>query len=349
MLIDADVHISPTPQGGTSIGIDELLRRMDRAGVMPSQGWQSPRPSAAPVSRRTAAGIRTGAPLFLLCLWFCLLAVAAAAAGAPLAAQGPVVEDLVAVGAAGLAPPLFLAIARVIVPAGAAIDGVDTAGPRLLVVESGMLTVAAAGNAAGLGRASVIQPRAEDRVLAPDDRLGLAAGGIGGLRNDGARPTVYLDAALFPAADRPDDGAFTTDDGVSFQLLAGAVVEAAPTGRVEFRLRRLHLPSGAGLPDGRRPGLALAYVESGALRLAPASDGVLFSRAAAAAPYSVAGPMRPVAAGSAVALAAGASLLLPMGSAVESRNERASVTTVLVVEVLPVADVGERPAASPVR
>ncbi len=33
MLIDADVHISPTPQGGNSIGIEELLRRMDRCGV----------------------------------------------------------------------------------------------------------------------------------------------------------------------------------------------------------------------------------------------------------------------------------------------------------------------------
>ena len=28
MLIDADVHISPTPEGGNSILVDELLRRM---------------------------------------------------------------------------------------------------------------------------------------------------------------------------------------------------------------------------------------------------------------------------------------------------------------------------------
>jgi hypothetical protein len=33
LLIDADVHISPTPQGGNSITIDELLLRMNRSGV----------------------------------------------------------------------------------------------------------------------------------------------------------------------------------------------------------------------------------------------------------------------------------------------------------------------------
>ena len=42
MLIDADVHISPSPQGGNSIGIDELLRRMDRAGVDRAVTWLQP-------------------------------------------------------------------------------------------------------------------------------------------------------------------------------------------------------------------------------------------------------------------------------------------------------------------
>ena len=42
MLIDADVHISPTPQGGNSITIDELLRRMDRCGVDKAVTWLQP-------------------------------------------------------------------------------------------------------------------------------------------------------------------------------------------------------------------------------------------------------------------------------------------------------------------
>lgn len=287
--------------------------------------------------------LRALAPLLLLCL------LAVSAAVPPLAAQGTVAEELVAVDAARLPPPpLFLAIAQVVVPPGAATAGGTMAGPRLLVVESGTLTVAAAGNALGLGSTGVIHPRADDRVLAPGDRLGFAAGGIGGLRNDGARPTVYLDAALFPAAARPADGAFTTDEGISVQLLAAAVVEEAATGPVEFRLRRLRLPSGAGLP-GAPPGLALVYVEAGALRLAAAGEGVQFSRAAAAAPYSAAGPMRPLAAGSAATLTAGGSFLLPMAAAVESRNERATTTTLLVVEVRPAPGGGERPAAGLVR
>ena len=42
MIIDADVHISPTPEGGNSIGADELLRRMDRAGVDKALAWLQP-------------------------------------------------------------------------------------------------------------------------------------------------------------------------------------------------------------------------------------------------------------------------------------------------------------------
>lgn len=42
MIIDADVHISPTPEGGNSIGVEELLRRMDRAGVDRAITWLQP-------------------------------------------------------------------------------------------------------------------------------------------------------------------------------------------------------------------------------------------------------------------------------------------------------------------
>ncbi|GAA4451318.1 hypothetical protein GCM10023189_13210 [Nibrella saemangeumensis] len=42
MIIDADTHISPRPTGGNSITIDELLRRMDRAGVDKALTWIQP-------------------------------------------------------------------------------------------------------------------------------------------------------------------------------------------------------------------------------------------------------------------------------------------------------------------
>jgi predicted TIM-barrel fold metal-dependent hydrolase len=42
MIIDADCHISPTPEGGNSIEADELLRRMDRSGVDQAVAWLQP-------------------------------------------------------------------------------------------------------------------------------------------------------------------------------------------------------------------------------------------------------------------------------------------------------------------
>lgn len=42
MIVDADTHISPTSQGGNSLTIDELLRRMDRAGVDKAVTWLQP-------------------------------------------------------------------------------------------------------------------------------------------------------------------------------------------------------------------------------------------------------------------------------------------------------------------
>lgn len=42
MIVDADVHISPSPQGGNSIEVDEALRRMERAGVDKALVWLQP-------------------------------------------------------------------------------------------------------------------------------------------------------------------------------------------------------------------------------------------------------------------------------------------------------------------
>ncbi len=42
MIIDADCHISPTPEGGNSIKTEELLARMDRAGVDKALTWLQP-------------------------------------------------------------------------------------------------------------------------------------------------------------------------------------------------------------------------------------------------------------------------------------------------------------------
>jgi predicted TIM-barrel fold metal-dependent hydrolase len=41
-ILDADCHISPTPESGNSIGYEELLRRMDKAGVEKALTWLQP-------------------------------------------------------------------------------------------------------------------------------------------------------------------------------------------------------------------------------------------------------------------------------------------------------------------
>ncbi len=42
MIVDADVHVSPTFEGGSSITAEELLKRMDRAGVDKAVTWLQP-------------------------------------------------------------------------------------------------------------------------------------------------------------------------------------------------------------------------------------------------------------------------------------------------------------------
>ncbi len=42
MIIDADCHISPGLEGGNSITVEELLRRMDKAGVDKAVTWLQP-------------------------------------------------------------------------------------------------------------------------------------------------------------------------------------------------------------------------------------------------------------------------------------------------------------------
>ena len=42
MIIDADTHVSPTGEDGFALEIDELIRRMDRAGVDKALTWLRP-------------------------------------------------------------------------------------------------------------------------------------------------------------------------------------------------------------------------------------------------------------------------------------------------------------------
>ena len=243
------------------------------------------------------------------------------------------------------AGPLFLGLAQVVIPPGIGTADATTAGPRLIVMEAGTLTVTTAGPAEVL-RASFSNMPAQWTDVPPGsvvslgsgDRLVLEPGAVGEIRNDGARASVYLDAALFAPAARPVEAAFTTADGISFQLLVGAIADVAPAAPAEFALARLHLPRGAALPAAPRVGPAVIYVESGSLEVVPTAvggAGVQFSRAAAPTPFSTAGPLREVPLGARLKLTAGGSLFVPDGAAIAAANEREVPAVLLLVELRP--------------
>lgn len=251
---------------------------------------------------------------------------------------GPVLDAIVEMALTDLPPaPVFVGLAQVVVPPGVRTTTAGTAGPRLLAVEAGTLTVAVAGPVAvaraGGGATPTVGGAAV--VLGAGDRLAVAAGGVREVRNDGARATVYLDAALFSPTAESGSAAFTTPEGVSFQLLTGAVIDDLPRAPVALALGRMRLDRGVAWPADARFGPAVAYVESGSVDLVPVRGEVRFGRAAAAAPYSAAGPLRPIALGNTATLTAGAALALPTGSLVAGRNEREVPTVVLIVAIEP--------------
>ena len=282
-----------------------------------------------------ARGIgRHAVAAFLVC-W--LVGICGAPALGASDAAPPILEPL-ADGAFPALPegPLFLGVARVIVPPGVGTDDVGTPGPRLLVVESGEATVATAGPAevAWLAGQRRQEPALGAEVtLGPGDRIALGAGAARSLRNDGSKPAVLLDAALFPTRDVVP--AFTTPDGISFRLLAGAVADAVPVGPVSISLTRVHLLEGAALPASPQPGPTVAYVEAGSLAVTPASGAVQTARAAAAAPFSSGGPLRAAPLGAAITLAAGGTAFLATGAVVSAHNPRGVPAALLVLAVAP--------------
>jgi len=252
----------------------------------------------------------------------------------------PVLEPLVD-GAFPALPegPLFLGLARVVVPPGISTDDVGTPGPRLLVIESGEATVATAGPAevawvAGQRRQALAL--GAEVTLGPGDRIALGAGAARSLRNDGAKPAVLLDAALFPTRDIVP--AFTTPDGISFRLLAGAIADAVPAGPVAISLTRIHLLEGAALPADPQPGPTVAYVEAGSLAVTPTAGAVQTARAAAATPFSSGGPLRAAPLGAEITLAAGGTAFLATGAVVTADNPRGVPAALLVLAVVPAAD-----------
>src|SRR5215211_1339505 len=128
----------------------------------------------------------------------------------------------------GLLPPLTLGIARVVLRPGASAFGATPNGARLIVVESGVLAVASTSHGPGpltsveLGVSAPAPIEADELFVPAGMAVTIGSLEVARVRNPGARSVVALDVAVFHEEPRPLSRAFTTEDGISFQLLASA-------------------------------------------------------------------------------------------------------------------------------
>jgi hypothetical protein len=243
---------------------------------------------------------------------------------------------------AGLLPPLTLGVARVVLRPGASTLAATPNGARMIVVESGVLAVASTSQEAGpltsveLG---VTPPSTrEDKELFVPAGTTVTFGSleVARVRNPGARSVVALDVAVFREEPRPISRGFTTEDGISFQLLASASAAAAPPGRVTLALERLRLAGAARLPADLCHGLTLTYVEAGSIQLSPVAGDVFAARAAASTPYSMPGSLQPIAIDQSRGITAGGVVFLPVGAecgVVNVADRPADILTLSVREV----------------
>jgi hypothetical protein len=244
---------------------------------------------------------------------------------------------------AGLLPPLTLGIARVVLRPGASAFAATPNGARMIVVESGVLAVASASHGAGpltsgeLGGSAPAANESDELFVPAGTTVTFGSLEVARVRNPGARSVVALDVAVFREEPRPISRAFTTEDGISFQLLASASAAVAPSGRVGLALERLRLGSSSQLPADLSHGLTLAYVEAGSMELRPVGGEVYAARAAASTPYSMPGSLQPIAMGQKRGITAGGVIFLPVGAECGVVNVAARTADVLALSVREIA------------
>jgi hypothetical protein len=244
---------------------------------------------------------------------------------------------------AGLLPPLTLGIARVVFRPGASAFAATPNGARMIVVESGVLAVASTSHDAGpltsveLGGSAPAADESDELFVPAGTTVTFGSLDVARVRNPGARSVVALDVAVFREEPRPISRAFTTEDGISFQLLASASAAVAPGGRVALVLERLRLGPSSPLPADLSHGLTLAYVEAGSMELRPVQGEVYAARAAASTPYSTPGSLQPIALGEKRGITAGGVIFLPVGGECGVINVAARMGNVLALSVREIA------------
>ena len=244
---------------------------------------------------------------------------------------------------AGLLPPLTLGIARVVLRPGASTFAATPNGARMIVVESGVLAVASVSQEARpmtsveLGNSAPAPDEGKELFVPAGTTVTFGSLEVARVRNPGARSVVALDVAVFREEPRPISRAFTTEDGISFQLLASANAAAAPAGRVALALERLRLGGAARLPADLCRGLTLTYIEAGSIEISPVAGDVFAARAAAATPYSMPGSLPPIATDQKRGITAGGVIFLPAGAECGAVNVAERPADILALSVREIA------------
>ena len=244
---------------------------------------------------------------------------------------------------AGLLPPLTLGIARVVFRPGASAFAATPNGARMIVVESGVLAVASTSHDVGpltsveLGGSAPAADESDELFVPAGTTVTFGSLDVARVRNPGARSVVALDVAVFREDPRPISRAFTTEDGISFQLLASASAAVAPSGRVALALERLRLGPSSQLPADLSHGLTLAYIEAGSMELRPVGGEVYAARPAASTPYSIPGSLQPLAMGQKRGITAGGVIFLPVGAECAMVNVTERTDDVLALSVREIA------------
>ena len=243
----------------------------------------------------------------------------------------------------GLLPPLTLGIARVVLRPGSSAFAATPNGARMIVVESGVLAVSSTSHDDGpltsveLATAAPAPTEGDELFVPAGTTVTFGSLEVALVRNPGARSVVALDVAVFHEEPRPISRASTTDDGISFQLLASASAAVAPAGRVALALERLRLGGSSQLPADLCHGLTLAYVEAGSIELRPVAGDVFAARAAASTPYSMPGSLQPIARDQERGITAGGVVFLPVGAECRVANGAERPADVLALSVREVA------------
>jgi hypothetical protein len=234
--------------------------------------------------------------------------------------------------------PVFVAVTRYTLPPGTSVASGTTTGPRVIVVETGEVTMHFANADTGFRRAADAPPMSgaggPDIALRLGDRYLPTDPAPFQFRNDGARGADFLDAIVFPKAPFglvP----YTTMDGIVVEPLVAGVADAVPAAPVELTIERFDIAPGQQVALAAARGPRLFLVESGSLGLAAAAGVITYGDAASSNPGSSVGQVRTVAPGSESPVAAFGSVVVQAGASGTASNRGLSHLMLLSLSLLP--------------